>query len=499
MSKSDEFSKRVIVILVSVVMFMEFLDTTIINTAVPSIARSFNEDPLLLKFSVTSYFLSLAIFTPISGWVADKIGTKKIFLFSVALFVVASFLCGVSSNVFELTVFRFLQGLGGAFMNPVSRIVILRIFEPKDLVRVQGAIFTPAMLGFILGPFVGGMITTYLSWSWIFYVNIPVGLCVLFFGFKFIPQQKEKHVKKFDVVGFVLSAFALGCIAFSVDMIGHTEIVPQKLTIFIGIAGVIFLSTLVAYCKNKRNPVLDFLLFQIRTFRIGFFYNIGMYMLAASFAFLLPLMYQEQFLFSPAMSGVLVLPIAFGQIIARFVAPQIINPLGFKKSMMLASSLVLFALFFIAKIQSTTPLPFIIVFEFLFGFGIVISGSSTGALNYIDIPKEKSSRATSLDLTSRQFASSLGIGVSALLLNYFRQHYGIEFSSVGAVKIFHYTFLIMASLAILAFVQAMQLGKKEGDHSFNKLPHVKPAKDCHPGEGLSSRRRPGPRLEHRTS
>ncbi len=458
-------AQRVILCIISIIMFMEFLDTTIINTAIPSIAKDFLEDPLLLKFSVTSYFLSLAIFIPMSGWCADHFGTLKVFLFSVGLFLAASLLCGLSTNVVELTCFRFLQGMGGAFMNPVCRIVLMRIFPPKELVRVQGIIFTPAMLGFVLGPFLGGVITTYLSWHWIFYVNIPVGLIALYFGYRFIPQQKEVFAKKFDVLGFLISGISLGCLSFSIDMIGHYNIVAKNIVIITGFIGVSLFVILILYCFKKINPILDFSILKIKTFRIGLSSCVTMYMMSASIAFLLPLMYQEQFGYTPLHSGFLILAIACGQLVFRSLAPCIISKFGFKNSMLFSCLFVILSVFLIARIYVNSSLYYILFSEFLFGSSIIIFFSATGALNYIDIPKKLTSPATSFDLTSRQFFSSLGIGVSSLFINFFRQNFTLELSSVGGIKIFHYTFFIMAFLGVISLVQTFQLSKDDGSHA----------------------------------
>ena len=460
--------KRIIISLVSVVMFMEFLDTTIINTAIPTIAKSFNQDPLLLKFAVTSYFLSLAIFTPISAWVADKLGTQKVFVLSVALFVIASFFCAISKNIPELTCFRFLQGMGGAFMNPVSRIIILRMFPAKELVRVQGFIFTPAMLGFVLGPFLGGLITTYLNWSWIFYINIPIGLAVIYFGLKYIPQQKDEKSKKFDLLGFILSALSLGCVSFSVDMVGHYDIVPKIIVIITGIMGAILLISLIYHCIRKKNPVLNFILFKIKTYRIGVSASFGSYMIVSSISFLLPLMYQEQFGYSPAYSGLLVLPIAFGQLIFRFFATRIIHKLGFKISMIYSMLITIISIVLMAQFYAHTSTIFILSASFLFGSSLIIHGSSTGALSYIDLSKEFSSPGTALDLTMRQFAASIGIGLSALFINFFRQAFSLNLSSSGGIKIFHYTFILIAFFGIFSLLHAFQLTRNEGAHALKK-------------------------------
>ncbi|MES2616093.1 MAG: MFS transporter [Bdellovibrionota bacterium] len=465
MKKFEKNTKGIIVALISVVMFMEFLDATIINTAIPSIAKSFQQDPLLLKFSVTSYFLSLAIFIPISGWCADKFGTRKIFLSSVTLFVLASFLCAISTNILELAIFRFLQGMGGAFMNPVSRIIILRIFQPKELVRIQGYIFTPAMLGFVLGPFLGGIIATYLSWSWIFLVNIPVGLTVVYLGFYFIPEQKEKVVKKFNTLGFILAAVSLSCISFSVDMIGHYEYVPKIFVFLAGCIGIILFFTLIFYCLRAHNAIFNFLLFRFKTFRVGLLSNFTMYMVSSSSIFLLPLMFQVQFMYSPMYSGILVLPIFFGYLVFRFLAPRIIPKIGFKVSGTISCILVVVSILLVAQIKLTTSIYYIVCVEFLLGACTILFGSTTGALTYVDVPKNLTSHATALDLTSRQFASGMGVGACAFFINFFRHAFSLELSSPGGSKVFQYTFIFMSLLGLLSLIHILQLGRREGEHA----------------------------------
>ena len=259
-SLSQKYLEKIIPFLVASVLFMEFLDISIINTAVPSIARSFNISPILLKFSVASYFLSLAIFIPISGWCADKFGTRKIFLFSVALFTLSSLLCGISQNIWQLTIFRFLQGIGGAFMNPVARIIVLRLFPAKDIVRIQGIIFTPAMLGYVLGPFLGGIITDYLSWHWIFLINVPAGLIIIYIGRKYIVNYAEPFIKMLDLFGFFLAAFSLCLITIFIETLNHYEILSKETVFLSGITGVILFIILVWRCLNNSSPILDFAL-----------------------------------------------------------------------------------------------------------------------------------------------------------------------------------------------------------------------------------------------
>lgn len=248
----------IIPIIVAIVLFMEYLDTSILNTAIPKIALNFNISPVVLKFSIASYFLSLAIFIPISGWCADKFGTRYMFLFSVTLFVAASIACAFSQNLWQLTFFRFLQGVGGAFMNPVSRIIVVRLFPANALVRVQGIIFTPAMLGYVFGPVLGGLLTTYLSWRWIFYINIPIGIFAIYQGYLHIEQHISEHIPKFDLVGFIIAAFSLALISVFVELLYHNEIIGMGGLLLIGLSGAGLFVFLVYYCLYKEDPIFDF-------------------------------------------------------------------------------------------------------------------------------------------------------------------------------------------------------------------------------------------------
>ncbi|MBP9742022.1 MAG: DHA2 family efflux MFS transporter permease subunit [Burkholderiales bacterium] len=450
--------------IVAIVLAMEFLDATSLNTAVPSIAKSFEVNPIILKLSIICYFLSLAIFIPISGWCADKFGTKTIFMYSVSLFIGASLLCGISQNIWQLTFFRFMQGIGGAFMNPVSRIVIVRLFPPEKLVKVQGLVFTPAMLGYILGPFLGGILTTYLSWRWIFYINIPFGLLALYWGRIYIEQHTEANSKQFDLIGFILAAASLGLITVFVETLNHYEFLSVQAVILCGILGIALFAVLVLYCLYHSQPVFDFSLFKIKTFRIGFLVNLNFYAVNASISFLLPLMYQECFGLNAVKSGFLVLPIAIGFICSRFFASKIIHSFGFRKALNYGIGGALLAIILFSQIDNITSNYFIIIVEFGFGIMAIMIGSSTGALNYIDVAKERTSLATAIDLTFRQFASSIGIGFSAFCLISFSQLFAIPMFSPNA-HVFHYTFYVIAALAVIALFIGLKLNSTDGEYA----------------------------------
>lgn len=448
----------IIPILVAMVIFMEFLDISIINTAVPTIAREFMISPILLKFSVASYFLSLAIFIPISGWCTDKFGTKAIFISSVALFTASSLLCALAHNVVQLTIFRFLQGVGGAFMNPVSRIIVLRLFPPKELVKAQGFIFTPAMLGVVLGPFLGGVITEYLSWQWIFLINLPVGVIIIYFGSKYVEQIKT-ITKAFDWVGFVIAATSLVLVSFFVEMLNHYEIVSKSIVYSSGLIGGVLAIVLIFYCISRNGAVFDFSVFKIMPFNIGFRVNASLYSISASVAFLLPLMFQEDFNYSAAQSGLLILPIAIAQLVTRGLASTIINKFGFRSMLITGTSMLTLCAFLMGHIYKTSPLYYIIILEVMFGTAAILCGSCAGALNYVDTPKDKFSAATSLDMTFRQFLASIGIGITSFCLTSFAKLLNLNLFGAGSTKIFHYTFYVLGFIGTIAIINAFQLRK----------------------------------------
>lgn len=457
----------IIPIIVASIMFMEFLDATILNTAIPSIAKDFVISPVVLKFAVASYYLSLAIFIPISGWCADRFGTKRMFMVSVALFLIASVLCAFAHNMMQLTLFRFMQGIGGAFMNPVSRIVIVRLFSPKELLRVQGIIFTPAMLGYVLGPVLGGVLTTYLSWHWIFYINIPFGVFALYGGYKFIEQHISNKPEKFDLFGFIIAALSLCLVTIFIETLNHYEILSAPASWICGVTGIVLFLLLIVYCLKKTDPVFDFSLFRIRTFKVGCIVNFSAFSINASIGFLLPLMYQECFHYSPLKSGIMVLPIAIGFISGRLFASRLIRFIGFRSSLKGWLICISVCIFLLSFININTSIYYIILVEFLLGIANIVIGASLGALSYVDILKENSAKATAIDLTFRQFSSSFGIGITTFCLTTFAQMFKLSMFSDKATA-FHLTFYTLSIIALIGLFNGLKLHKNDGVHALVK-------------------------------
>ncbi len=462
MESADKNKLKIIIpIIVAVVIFMEFLDTTIINTAVPSIAKDFAISPVLLKYAVASYYVSLAVFIPISGWCADRFGTKKTLLISLGIFTLASLGCGLSHNIILLTIMRFIQGIGGALMNPVARIVILKLFDRSELVKVQSVIFTPAMLGFVLGPFLGGVICSYLSWHWIFFINVPVGVIILGFVAKYIIQYVEEKRQEFDIPGFIMVGISLVLFTFAVQMLGHYDFVDRWVVYASGIVSIFLFIMLLFHCAFKKTAVFDFSLMRIKSFKLSIFMNGIFFAVNTAVAFLLPLMYQASFNYTPAVSGLLTLPIACGFITARSSARRFIERYGFKKMLLINMILCMIWLYAIANISIHSDIIYIIVVEFLFGVSVVMVGSSLGALTYMDLKSNEMSKGTAIDITMRQFSASMGVGISAFILNTLISNFGLSLYNVDA-KIYHISFYVFIVLIAVNLSLASRLKGNAG-------------------------------------
>lgn len=448
--------------ILSAVLFMEMMDSTIINTAIPEIAKSFQTHPVNLRFAVTSYLLSLAIFIPISGWAADTYGTKSVFSTAIAIFTISSIFCGFSNSLIELAIFRAIQGFGGAMMTPVARLIMVRVFPPTELVKATMYVFLPALMGPVLGPLVGGVITTYTTWRWIFFINIPFGIVALFFTYKYIQNEIAENKTKADIIGFLLIGTALSSFAIAMESIGESIISNQILKIISSIGIVTFLMFIIHAIQYKEKSILNLQLFKYRTYRIGVIGNVIAYLSTGGVAFLLPLLFQVQFGLSPAMSGLLIAPMAVGSMIMRAISPIFIKKYGFKKMIFIAPFGICISLILIAFISKDSSYPYICFSCGLLGFFNILLMSSNGPMIYVDIPKIKSANATSLDITIRQFTAGLSIGLVSFFLIIFLGNLKATIYSPEGIHAFHYTFFILAGIILLQTIVSFGLNKNDG-------------------------------------
>ena len=328
--------------IIATALFMENMDGTVLSTSLPAIARDFGEDPIVLKLALTSYMLTLAVFIPASGWVADRLGARTVFCSAIVVFTLGSILCGASSSLPTLIAARVFQGFGGAMMVPVGRLVLLRSVPKSDMVNALAYLTVPALIGPVLGPPLGGFITTYFHWRWIFWINVPIGLVGVLLSLKFIENVRELEVPRFDFRGFFLSGAGLLSLVFGLTVIG-VPFVPRLVAGALVIGGLALLAAYVSHARREADAIIDLDLLKIRTFFAGvvggFLFRIGI----GAIPFLLPLLLQIGFGLTPFASGSLTFAAAAGALAMKFSAATIIRRFGFRR--ILVANCMISALF----------------------------------------------------------------------------------------------------------------------------------------------------------
>ena len=414
----SEMSKRLLPWLVAVAFFMESLDTTILNTAVPAISEALNVTPLSMKAVLASYTLSLAVFIPISGWVADRFGTRRVFATAIGLFTLGSFLCGISTSIDALVACRVLQGIGGSMMVPVGRMTLVRTFAKSGLLRAMSFVSIPALVAPMLGPIAGGLIVGYLHWRWIFFVNIPIGLAGLVLVYLYLPDFREETTHALDVVGLILFGSGIALLSYVLEVFGEHTLGVREITGLL----VVSLALLAGYwvhAKTLQFPLLQLSLFRIRTFRAavggGFFTRLGI----GGVPFLLPLLYQVGLGFTPIQSGLLIMPQALAAISINAVIPRLLARLGYRGVLVSNTIIIGLLLLVFATIGLSTPVWAIVALGFLYGGFTALQYTSMNTLVYADTTEEETSAANSIFSTVQQMAISFGVATAGLATAFF--------------------------------------------------------------------------------
>jgi EmrB/QacA subfamily drug resistance transporter len=410
--------KQILPWLVAVAFFMESLDTTILNTAVPVIARDMNVAPLSLKSVLASYTLSLAIFIPISGWMADRFGTRRVFAAAIGVFTLASVLCGLSSSTYMLIACRVLQGVGGAMMVPVGRLTLLQTFDKFELVRVLSFVTIPGWVGPILGPVAGGTIITHFHWSFIFFVNLPIGIAGLLLVYLYLPDYREESGKPLDIVGFILFGSGIALLSYVLEIFGDIAMSPSQIIAMLAIS-----LTLIAgyglHAMRTAFPLLKLSLFHTRTFSAAvsgsFFTRIGV----GGVPFLLPLLYQFGLGFTPMQSGLLIVPQALGGILAKLTLPRILDRLGYRRLLIANTIIVGVVLMIFATIVPGTPVWLIVLQAACYGACTSLQYTSMNTMVYADIGGDQKSSAGSIASTAQELSISFGIASAGLTTAFF--------------------------------------------------------------------------------
>lgn len=449
---------RAMPLIVAVALLLETLDASVIATALPEIARDLGTSPIHLKLAMTSYLLALAIFIPASGWAADRFGARRVFRWAITVFAAGSIACGMSSSMEALIAARVLQGIGGSMMVPVGRLIVLRTTAKSDLVSALAWLTVPALVGPVLGPLLGGFITTYWSWRWIFWINIPIALAGLVLVTLFIPTIRSDDVRAFDAVGFALLGPGLAAFLTGITLAGLGLAQPLWSAVFT-LGG---LALVLAYARHARQvaaPLIDLTLLRIPTFRIaalgGTFFRVG----AGARPFLLPLLFQLAFGMTPFQSGALTFASGAGAMAMKFTAKPILDRFGFRRVLVvngiLASVLMLLPMAF----SATTPWPLVVLPLFVAGVGWSLQFTAINAMAYSDVAAERMSSATSFNSVAQQLARSVGITLAAFGLSGAQAWTG---SATLSATEFAPVFVLVALVALLSVPYFARLSRDAG-------------------------------------
>jgi EmrB/QacA subfamily drug resistance transporter len=404
--------ERLIPLIVATALFMENMDSTVIATSLPAIATDIGTSPLTLKLAITSYLLSLAVFIPASGWTADRFGARAVFSIAIAVFMVGSIGCALSSSVTHFVIARILQGVGGAMMTPVGRLVLLRSIDKSALVNAMAWVTVPALIGPVVGPPLGGFITTYFSWHWIFLINIPIGLLGIFMALRYIDPIRSEDPERFDLYGLVLAGIGLGGIAFGLSVAG-LNLLPWTVVVALIAVGTISMTLYVIHARRTASPVLDFTLMHLPTLRAsiigGFLFRLGI----GALPFLLPLLMQVGFGLSPFRSGLVTFASAVGAMGMKTLAARIIRTFGFRNIMVINAVVSSVFLAACALFTASTPLLLIMIILVVGGFFRSLQFTAINTVAYAEVEPAQMSRATTLVSVNQQLAISAGVAVGA--------------------------------------------------------------------------------------
>jgi EmrB/QacA subfamily drug resistance transporter len=442
--------------IVAIAFLMEQLDSTIITTAIPQMARSLATTPIRLNLAITAYVLTLAVFIPLSGWFADRFGARRVFVLALSIFTLGSALCGIANNFAMLVATRVVQGLGGAMMTPVGRLILLRSFPRSEYIKAMTYMTLPAITGPIIGPLLGGVLATYTSWRWIFYVNLPFGLTGILLATRFMQNTPGDTRARFDIWGFLIFGCAVALLQIGIENIGHAALsTPALVALFLAAALLLFGFT--RYARRVADPVVNLTLFRERSFAVGTLAG-GLCRIALNGApFLVPLMLQVGFGLTPVASGSLTFLGTAGALIIRMFVAPLLRRFGFGKVLVGSALAASAALAGFALIGPATPHWMIGAYVVVFGLIRSTQFMTSNTLSYADLPAERLSQATSLGGLLQQLTVSFGVSLSAVLL-------GIV-SLQGTVLTparFHEVFLMTAILPLLALPGFLRLRPHDG-------------------------------------
>jgi EmrB/QacA subfamily drug resistance transporter len=462
----------VVPLIVACALFMQNLDTTIINTALPSIAQSFGESPVRLSLAITSYLLSLAVFIPISGWIADRYGAASVFRAAIAVFTVASMLCGLCTNLGEMTAARVLQGMGGAMMVPVGRLVLLRSIDRSELVRAISYLTTPAILGPILGPPVGGLITTYFSWRWVFFLNLPIGALGIVLVTLLIEDIRAEAPPPLDWIGFILTGTSLSCLMYGLELVAHPAADGVIIAALL-VAGAVFGVASVLHARRHAQPLIDLSLMRISTFSVSVTAGGLFRMTAGAMPFLMPLMLQVGFGMSAFGSGIITFASGVGSLFNKMSTGPILRRFGYRTVFIVNAAISALFIAVCGFFTPSTPALVMVALLLVGGYFRSLQFTALNSLAYAEIQSPQMSAATSLSSMMQQLTNGVGIAFAAIALHEVHTWRGGGDTTL-ATPDFHITLFLVALVSLASILWFRQLAPAAGADVTGHHPRAAP-------------------------
>jgi EmrB/QacA subfamily drug resistance transporter len=436
--------------------FMQALDATILNTALPAIAQSLNRSPLAMQSAVISYTLTVALLIPVSGWLADRYGTRKVFIVAVSLFTLGSLACALSGSLTSLVAFRVVQGVGGAMMMPVARLALLRAYPRSELLPVLNFVTMPGLIGPVLGPMLGGVLVTYATWHWIFLINIPMGIAGIIYARKYMPDFTTPR-RRFDFLGFLLFGIGLVLLSSGIELFGE-KIVATSIALAVTLGGVLLLLLYIVHARRHPTPLIPLPMFKTRTFSVGILGNIAARLGTGCIPFLMPLMLQVGFGYSAILAGCMMAPTALGSIMAKSMVTQVLRWFGYRKTLVWISVIIGVL---VASFALQTPgmsLLVLLLPLFVLGMGMSTQFTAMNTITLADLNDANASSGNSMLAVTQQLAISFGVAVSAAVLRFYENFDGTT------VQHFHTTFLTMGVVTVISGSVFLMLKPGDGRH-----------------------------------
>jgi len=423
---------RLIPLVIAMAFLLEAVDTTILNTAIPSIAKSLAVISLNLKIALISYLLSLCVFIPISGWVADKYGLKRVFIIAMGIFTLSSFACGLATTLPQLVLGRILQGVGGAFIAPLGRLMVATWYPRKEIIPTTNKIIILVLIGPALGPLLGGWITTHLGWRWIFWVNVPIGLIDILAASVLLPEYRKQNVHKLDYFGFVLFGGSLSSMVFSLSALSEDSVNHHFIFAVIACSVAMFV-IYIWHSRKLAHPILETSLFRFRTFRIAIAGNLATRLSFGATMFVIPLMLQIEYGYTPIRAGFVLAFMALGAITTKLFSQQIIRATGFRKALIGNCFLIATILATLSQVGHHSPTWWLCLLTYGCGVLAALNFSSVNPLTFAETEDSDHSAAASVLSTTMQFSQSCSIAIAAMILQHSQMNFSLTFQAMAVM------------------------------------------------------------------